>query len=695
MSKIQIASALTGFSLLLVLGCHSTPLKNTPRGGVGFAEQTDWLKKYKQAKLLQETDPTQSCVLFKELAAEKKFPVQKLAELRADETCPNTSTVRIDRSQLPPWLADLGLEVSLKLAQKNGDKTAEMDLAMEKSKQRLPQSEKIKWAQLAIERAQELGQAQTVAEYKKRLYKIAPRLDPEPDDKDMLAVANDYRFARQFDKARAAYEAVISNKGYKIEEKIAALKGLRLSYKNARNNEAHLQACLRTSSFIKRAIKANPKSHSLRIAAYDADMYYGRALWTMHRAKDARAVFNSLEKRVKGQLSLAELYWLKGRMAEEGKDYDEVADNMGRALKEKATGPDLRDKILWYNAWNERRRQKFESAAELLQQLSEQTAVDFTRQRALFWLGKTQADMNRTDEAKATFDKLTQLDPLGYYGLLAHKQTGTAITLKASERGPASVEEVPVPLDTTIAEWLVLLGEKDSLNDLLNIASADYGKMPNQNDEGWISLFKYYAKGGLYMKLYEALGTLTPERRKAILENHPELLFPQPWNAEIKEAALQFGVGEELIYAIIRQESAFDPNARSIADAFGLMQVLPEIAETLAGPNKIPYEEMDDLYNPRTNIMIGTAHVKELLDRHKDQFILAVASYNANENAIKNWVKTRYRGDSLEFIEEIPYEETRAYVRLVMRNMIFYSLLKSQSASIEFPSWVLKMEPTT
>lgn len=666
-----------------------------PHGGASFAEQTDWLKKYKQAKLVQESDPVQSCALFKELAAEEKFPMRKLAELRADETCPNITSANIDRSQLPAWLADLGLEVSLKLAQKSGDKAAEMDLAMEKSKQRLPQSEKIKWAQIALERAQELGQEQNVAEYKKRLYKIAPRLDPAPDEKDRLAVANDYRFARQFDKARAAYETVISNKGHRIEEKIAALKGLRLSYKNARDNEAHLQACLRTSNFIKRALKTHPKSRYLRIAAYDADMYYGRALWTMHRAKDARAVFNALEKRIRGKLSLAELYWLKGRMAEEKKSYDEVAADMNRALKEKVTQPDLRDKILWDTAWNERRRQQFANAADLLKQLSEQTTVDFTRQRALFWLGKTQSDMNRADEAKATFEELAQLDPLGYYGLLAHKQTGTAITLKASERGPASVEEAPVPLDTTVAEWLALLGEKDSLNDLLDTAADTYGKTPNQNNEGWITLFKYYAKGGLYMKLYEALGTLTPERRKAILENHPELLFPQPWNAEIKEAALQFGVEEELIYAIIRQESAFDPQARSIADAFGLMQVLPEVAETLAGPNQIPYEEMDDLYSPRTNIMIGTAHVKELLNRHKNQFILAVASYNANENAIKNWVKTRYRGDSLEFIEEIPYEETRAYVRLVMRNMIFYSLLKSQSASIEFPSWVLKMEPTT
>ncbi|MGZ3721780.1 MAG: hypothetical protein ACXVA9_02540, partial [Bdellovibrionales bacterium] len=58
---------------------------------------------------------------------------------------------------------------------------------------------------------------------------------------------------------------------------------------------------------------------------------------------------------------------------------------------------------------------------------------------------------------------------------------------------------------------------------------------------------------------------------------------------------------------------------------------------------------------------------------------------------IRNWMKTRFHGDALEFIEEIPYEETRSYVRLVMRNLIFYSLLKSKSPSITFPDRVLSL----
>nr|HMN70223.1 lytic transglycosylase domain-containing protein [Bdellovibrionales bacterium] len=160
----------------------------------------------------------------------------------------------------------------------------------------------------------------------------------------------------------------------------------------------------------------------------------------------------------------------------------------------------------------------------------------------------------------------------------------------------------------------------------------------------------------------------------------------------VKLAGLDFNVAEELIYAIMRQESAFDPLARSPADAFGLMQILPEVASDIHKTSKVPYAEMEDLYQPNVNISMGAAHLRDLMKRHKGRFILAVAAYNASENAIRGWMKNRFRGDSLEFIEEIPYEETRTYVRLVMRNMIFYSLLNSKSASIEFPAWVLALD---
>jgi soluble lytic murein transglycosylase len=692
MPILRLGLALVGVLLMVTLGCHSTPLK-APYLDVENPQARQWLKDYKHAGELAPTDSLQACTLYKKLAEEEKFPAHELANLRAWETCGTSQASEMDRSAFPPWLQDLAQDVSLKLAQETGDKVAEMELASEKSKRRLPQDEKVALIQTALKRARELNNADMIRDLTRRLYLVAPRLNPQPPAKDALSVASDFRLARDFSQAHRYYEKVVSGKGYDLDDKISALKGLRLAYKNERKMDRHLQACLRLVKFLRYFLHKHPRSKRWLNADYDAEVYYARALWTQGHTAGAHRIFDRLKKRLKGRMSLAEIYWLEGRMADEVKDYAGVAEAFDKALAEKISDPDLHDRILWYSAWNERRLSHLDRAAQRFADLQEQTQDEYMRARALFWNGKTLADAGKKPEAKPVFEKLIGLDPLGYYGLLAHRQLDEAISFKltSGDRSPAAVD-VNIPLDRALAEWLNQLGETQALTSLLDRASAAYRKQKDQNDEGWVTIFRYYAKAGLYMKLYESLSDLTPERRRDVLENHPDLLFPQPWSDEVRTASLQFGVQAELIYSIMRQESAFNPRARSQADAFGLLQVLPEVADRMSEEYKIPYSRMEDLYDPHINIMVGAAHLKDLLSRYKNQFILAVASYNANETAIRYWMKTRFRGDPLEFIEEIPYEETRVYVRLVMRNLIFYSLLNSQSAAIDFPSWVLKLD---
>lgn len=679
-------------ALLLAVGCKST---STRDGGSGITLNGRWLSQYRLARASSEKDPKAACTVFRDLAADKDFPAHQMAQLRAWEVCDDPATAAVNRSELPAWMSDISLDIALKLAGRNGDKAAEVELAAEKSKQKLPQGQKLQWIRLAIDRAKELKQDSKIAELNKRMYMIAPRLNPEHLEKSYLAIAADFRNNREFEKSRTYYEKVLKSSHFNLDDKVSALKGIRLTYKNARNNEAHILASERMVEYLRKAEKLNPKSAAVRQASYDAQVYLARAEWTLGRGEHAGEILNTVERRYHGKMSMAEVHWLKGRLAEEGGNLDAVSLHMENALKERTGEGELRDKIYWYSAWNERRRGNFQRASEILAELDAKTDSDFVRARALYWQSKNFDELKQPEESKKVLERLIDLDPLGYYGLLAHRHLGLAISFKRSTPLVDVKALEGLTLDLKMAEWLAQLDEKEALNAMLDLASNDYRKVAVQSNEAWITLFKYYAKGGLYQKLFESLATLTPDRRKAILENQPELLFPQPWNEEVKLAALQFsGVGEELIYSIMRQESSFDPKARSGADAFGLLQILPEVAEVISRDNGITYSEMDDLYKPAVNIPIGAAHLQDLLKRHKGQFILAVAAYNANENAIRTWMKTRYRGDSLEFIEEIPYEETRAYVRLVMRNLIFYSLLNSRSASIEFPSWVLKLDPS-
>ena len=130
-------------------------------------------------------------------------------------------------------------------------------------------------------------------------------------------------------------------------------------------------------------------------------MFYGRAVWTDHRRAEALGIFDSLEKRMRGKVSLAELYWLKARLAEEDKNFEDVSLYLGLALKQKIRDPDMRDKIYWYGAWNERRRNNLPRAAETLVDLEQKTLAEFTRVRSLFWLGKTYQEMRQDDDGSS------------------------------------------------------------------------------------------------------------------------------------------------------------------------------------------------------------------------------------------------------------------------------------------------------
>jgi soluble lytic murein transglycosylase len=107
------------------------------------------------------------------------------------------------------------------------------------------------------------------------------------------------------------------------------------------------------------------------------------------------------------------------------------------------------------------------------------------------------------------------------------------------------------------------------------------------------------------------------------------------------------------------------------------MQMIPEKAKVLSIKYNIPYQTVDDLYLPNINIEMGTALLSELLKNYKFKFVQSTASYNASSTAIAKWEKDRFHGNYIEFIEQIPYEETRNYIKLVFRNYIAYKRILS------------------
>ena len=182
--------------------------------------------------------------------------------------------------------------------------------------------------------------------------------------------------------------------------------------------------------------------------------------------------------------------------------------------------------------------------------------------------------------------------------------------------------------------------------------------------------------------------------KNLLFYQNSKYFFPQPFSDVISGADKKFNFDKNIIYSIIRQESAFDKFARSHADAFGLMQLIPEVAEKNQKQLDLGYKNPDDLFIPQINVGIGTMYLSNQWRKFSDSFILATASYNAREEAIWGWVKTRYNKNSLYFIEDIPYEETRNYIKLVMRNYLIYSFINENNVGY-FPENLLKIKGKT
>lgn len=662
-----------------------------------------WWITYKRAVIWKEKKPELSCKRFSSLARDPLFPMARIAYLRSFEVCPKDSEhlsglKTFSWKDFPDWMQKEALLVALNRAARNQDLPAEMELSFEKSKEYLPTGQKVELTKRALEIAEKLKNKKFAKKMKNRLHKLRPSTNPNPTRSQWLSVAYDHRRLRNFKESRKYYGKVIRSKRFKFSKRLKAYYGLRKAYKNDRDHEGHLRVTREMAKFAENYLKKHPNSKYFRKKFHDTHIALARTEWTRSQVKNAGRTLAKIERKLRGKYTMNEVFWLFGRMDEEKGRFKKAHYWFDRALKERVNSAEFKEKLMWYKAWAERKLKKYDLAVTSFEELIKITENDFARSRYRFWLAKTWEDKNEKTRARLEFQTLINEDPLGYYGLVAHHETEQLIPAneKILQRLPASKEE-EFPLDkivdTQLIEWLISLEEHDLSKRYLNEVSVALRKRKDQTDEAWFQIFNFYARAGEYLSLYEQLGRLSPERRKEILDRHPSLIFPQPFEQLVSEASRQFGVSAELLYSIMRQESAFNPRARSFADAFGLLQMLPEVARKEASVAKVEYEKPEDLYKPEVNIPVGAAFIKKLQTKWNNQFILTVASYNANDKAIRGWLKTRYRGDTLEFIEDIPYEETRGYVRLVMRNLIFYSLLNADGEKIAFPASVLKLDP--
>ena len=171
-----------------------------------------------------------------------------------------------------------------------------------------------------------------------------------------------------------------------------------------------------------------------------------------------------------------------------------------------------------------------------------------------------------------------------------------------------------------------------------------------------------------------------------------ELAYPRPFLDLVSREAKRFGLSEAFAFAIMREESAFDPRVTSPANAVGLMQLIGPTAARMAKPLNLP-SDVESLKRPAINVALGCRYLSILRSQFQDNPLLAIPGYNAGGNAPKKWVNERPSDDFDVFVERIPYEETRLYTKRVITSLLAYEFLYAPGQPSEALAVPLAVSP--
>lgn len=182
----------------------------------------------------------------------------------------------------------------------------------------------------------------------------------------------------------------------------------------------------------------------------------------------------------------------------------------------------------------------------------------------------------------------------------------------------------------------------------------------------------------------EAPGPALRVARSRVLGSDRQYLYPLGYWDVVREQAAARNLDPLLVTALIRQESLFAPDAVSPADAHGLMQLLPGTAREVAASTGMPPPDRAALHRVGTNVTLGTALLRSLLDRYQGSEVKALAAYNAGVDAVTKWERRYGERPEDEFVELISFRETRDYVKAVLAHYEVYRDLYASAAPIPF-----------
>lgn len=334
-----------------------------------------------------------------------------------------------------------------------------------------------------------------------------------------------------------------------------------------------------------------------------------------------------------------------------GKSNTQRRDALEAQILKSFPGTTFAFNALWAKAWRNLDAGNYSEAAKLFRQCDAPGVNQYRRARILYWLAHSQALAGQNQQASNTLSLLKRKYPLTIYAFL----TGQKLKIVDGTNPNLTMKQ------TELEQWgfiyhayLKLSRPKASTRELYRALHLSR----------WLGLEESYAEA----RRLETLMTSSTTMYRQDLE----ALYPRPYKASVDAACRQFGTETNFVWAIMRQESAFKPNARSWVGAAGLMQFMPATAREEARRAGLAHY---DLYNPNDSIRLGASHLSWLKKNlGREEYVMA--AYNAGSGNTRKWLKNGGANvDLARWIEAVKISETNGYVQRVSANLEVYRLL--------------------
>ncbi len=391
---------------------------------------------------------------------------------------------------------------------------------------------------------------------------------------------------------------------------------------------------------------------------------------------DQQRIVSEMESRFPHSPWLADALFSSGNMYLLKRDYPTAIEYYGE-LATRFPGDKNAAAAHWRSGWLSYRSGLYKNAEQIFddQIHSYPSAVETVS--ALYWRGRLyETQDHQAASAAANYRAIIHAYQHFFYAQMARQRlSALGATQPASDPQLDRFQPTPLPhlVDTFPEDSPHLAKARLLANAGLNEYIAQEIKA-DPDSASWSALAEaqiYFSYGETY-RAVRSLKRALPGSASASIESIPlvywRILFPEPWWDTIQAESAKNNLDPYLVASLIRQESEFDPSAISHANAYGLMQLLPAVGKKMAHEEGITSFQTFQLLDPAMNIRLGTRYLRQMLDRFGGVQEYALAAYNAGDYRVADWEAAGPYSGIDEFVESIPFTETREYVEAILRN---------------------------